>query len=205
MQHISAIFSWRTILDGSAVCPTDLQTSLFEDPGFGGAACHSDSESSLGEDTIPNGSSAGSSRHTSASTSRNTSVTNVSFNTTCVAGNLFSSLACPPEVPSVHESSENEAAPLAKDEFPVAQRCNIQQPDSQSTADPSTTRWETHPHGRCAHKPYWKHLRAKQRYTYYTCTFCGVKWRQPRPKTPRQKIFSASSTEPDANPMNSVA
>ena len=65
-------------------------------------------------------------------------------------------------------------------------------PDPQlPEEDPNAPKWELHPHGKCKHRTHWKHLRAKQQYTYYTCTLCGVKWRQLRPKRTRAKHSNA--------------
>ena len=57
---------------------------------------------------------------------------------------------------------------------------NLDTPDSP--LEQGGPKWELHPNGKCKHKKNWKHLRAKQGYTYYTCTFCSVRWRQIRPK-----------------------
>ena len=54
---------------------------------------------------------------------------------------------------------------------------------------------------RCPHTAHWRHLRAKRKYTYYSCTHCGAKWRQLRPKAISQLQEQNGARQPqDATP-----
>ena len=47
-------------------------------------------------------------------------------------------------------------------------------------------RFPLYPNGRCAHREHWKHLRAKRNHSYFTCSLCGLDWRQQRPNIGRR-------------------